>query len=61
MNLGLKALTLKAFYDEDFAVREFGPVLAWALSEKLAVSGLNASKTGKKHVLARGARLTKAT
>ena len=47
MNLGLKALTLKAFYDEDFAVREFGPVLAWALSEKLAVSGLNASKTGK--------------
>ena len=54
MNLGLKALTLKGVHDEDFAVREFGPVLAWALSEKLAVFALNACKTGKKkHILAR--------
>ena len=58
MNLGLKALTPKGFHDEDFAIREFGPVLAWALSEKLAVSGLNAGKTRKTCI---GARLTKAT
>ena len=47
VDFGLKALTLTGFDDEDFAVKDFGSVLEWALSERLTVSGLNASKIEK--------------
>ena len=33
-DLGLKALTLKDFSDQEFGGKYFGPALEWALSKK---------------------------